>query len=86
MEYTLDCAVIGSLSDLHAELARLLSFPEYYGANFDALYDCLTDSHASLRILNWDALEEAIGIPKCITFKHILSDAAADSSFTFSIE
>ncbi len=27
----------------HAHLAELLSFPSYYGANLDALYDVLTD-------------------------------------------
>ena len=27
----------------HAYIARKLSFPEYYGGNLDALYDCLTD-------------------------------------------
>ncbi len=29
----------------HAHLAELLDFPEYYGANLDALYDVLTDIH-----------------------------------------
>jgi len=28
------------------ELGRQLQFPEHYGANFDALYDCLTDRDA----------------------------------------
>lgn len=32
--------------DWLAELGRQLQFPDYYGANFDALYDCLTDSQA----------------------------------------
>lgn len=26
-----------------AELGQVLAFPDWYGANFDALYDCLTD-------------------------------------------
>lgn len=26
-----------------AEMGRVLNFPEWFGANFDALYDCLTD-------------------------------------------
>lgn len=29
----------------HAYLAELLAFPDYYGANLDALYDVLTDIH-----------------------------------------
>lgn len=27
----------------HAYLNEMLEFPEYYGGNLDALYDCLTD-------------------------------------------
>ena len=27
----------------HADLAKALSFPSYYGHNLDALHDCLTD-------------------------------------------
>lgn len=27
----------------HAELKEKLTLPEYYGANLDALYDCLTE-------------------------------------------
>lgn len=37
---------LGSAADKTAWLAALgegLEFPEWYGANFDALYDCLTD-------------------------------------------
>lgn len=29
--------------DLHRYLAAALDFPDYYGMNLDALYDCLTD-------------------------------------------
>jgi len=28
---------------MHHELKNKLKFPDYYGCNFDALYDCLTD-------------------------------------------
>ena len=86
MEYELDCQNIHSLSELHTALAALLSFPDYYGHNFDALHDCLTDLDATLRITHWDALEEAIGIPRCITLKHILQDSAEESEFRFVIE
>lgn len=29
--------------DLHRYLSKELGFPDYYGSNLDALYDCLTD-------------------------------------------
>lgn len=86
MEYELDCQNIHSLSALHTELATLLSFPDYYGHNFDALHDCLTELNATLRITHWDALEEAIGIPRCITLKRVLQDCAEESEFRFVIE
>ncbi len=43
----LSVAEIGLDGDFLAELGRQLQFPEHYGANFDALYDCLTDLAAS---------------------------------------
>ena len=30
--------------EAHAYLRRRLGFPEYYGCNLDALYDCLTQA------------------------------------------
>ena len=35
----------------HAKLARRLEFPEYYGANLDALEDCLSEVRAPTRIV-----------------------------------
>ena len=86
MEYEFDCTRVHSLAELHSELASLLSFPDYYGANFDALHDCLTDMDVLLRVTHWDALEEAIGIKRCITFKRVLQDCAEESAFRFVIE
>ena len=39
---TIDCAEIPDKAALHQALAQALRFPEYYGNNLDALYDCLT--------------------------------------------
>ena len=35
---------------LHNALAESLSFPNWYGRNLDALYDCLTDFHEEAEI------------------------------------
>ena len=38
----LDGDSINNISDFHNEIAVLLDFPEFYGKNLDALWDCLT--------------------------------------------
>jgi RNAse (barnase) inhibitor barstar len=40
---TVDAAGWTTAADLHHDLATALSFPDYYGANLDALNDCLRD-------------------------------------------
>ena len=40
---TLDIERMRSLPMLHKYLHTALDLPEYYGANLDALYDCLTE-------------------------------------------
>ena len=39
----IDGSKIESRADMHEVLAKGLEFPEWYGKNLDALYDCLTD-------------------------------------------
>lgn len=48
---------------LHDTLSEALNFPEWYGRNLDALYDCLTDMGEEIRIRFWnlDALERHLG-------------------------
>ena len=42
----LDGAAAATRAGFFQELARALRFPDYFGHNWDAVYDCLTD-------LNW---------------------------------
>lgn len=39
----LDLSAITSKSELHEKVKNFFGFPDYYGGNLDALYDCLTD-------------------------------------------
>ena len=39
----LDFSYAESREEIHATLKRQMEFPEYYGNNLDALYDCLTE-------------------------------------------
>lgn len=62
-EIIIECEDL-SPAQLHQELARKLSFPQWYGANLDALYDCLTDleedTHLILRRLRHTAFRTAL--------------------------
>lgn len=39
----LDCEKLLRRKEAHLYLAEMLDFPDYYGKNLDALYDCLTE-------------------------------------------
>ena len=58
-EILIDGGAIFNSLGLHEALAGALAFPEHYGKNLDALYDCLTeisvDTHLELR--NWHHIE-----------------------------
>lgn len=41
-QYILDFSNSGSVADMHAVIAKTCGFPEHYGANLDALWDCLS--------------------------------------------
>lgn len=61
--YRLDGRKIKDRAMLHDTLAELLHFPDWYGRNLDALYDCLTDiqEEMELQILYRNAMEEHLG-------------------------
>jgi RNAse (barnase) inhibitor barstar len=40
---TIDCSAHSTLKSVHETVAAQLHFPPYYGANLDALRDCLGD-------------------------------------------
>ena len=42
-QVTLDGNVLSDATMAHDYLMKTLEFPEYYGKNLDALFDCLTD-------------------------------------------
>lgn len=55
--YTIDCKEILDRISAHEYIADILEFPEYYGKNLDALFDCLTDmGECTIRIINIDSL------------------------------
>ena len=74
---TIHCALMGKES-LHTALQQALSFPDYYGANLDALYDCLTELEEDTHLILQD-------MPPLPGFRETLEDAAGDNPhFTVS--
>jgi RNAse (barnase) inhibitor barstar len=59
--------------DGHDYLMEALNFPDYYGKNLDALYDCLTEMECEIELINPDEVDDDI----IETFK----DAASENEF-----
>lgn len=77
--FVLDGAAVKSREDLHRRLAEGLNFPDWYGGNLDALYDCLTDlEETTLCLTNRAAMEETLG-DDVNRFFRVFTDAAAEN-------
>ena len=76
----LDGNTLADKKAVHAFLAQKLRFPEWYGANLDALFDCLTDlrEETLFCIYHRQALEEHLG-PWAAALWETLQDAAAEN-------
>ena len=74
---TIYCAFMDKES-LHAALQHSLSFPNYYGANLDALYDCLTELEEDTHLIFQN-------MPPLPGFRETLEEASSDNPhFTVS--
>lgn len=60
-EKIIDCTQILTKEDLHRLFQETLSFPQWYGSNLDALYDCLTEISGKVRLLDWETAEARLG-------------------------
>lgn len=54
---TLDCRMLAKRREAHEYLAEKLDFPEYYGKNLDALYDCLSGVKGEIVFLHADEID-----------------------------
>lgn len=58
----LNCEKLLQRKQAHLYLAEMLDFPDYYGKNLDALYDCLTEVGECIIVLEGeDILRESEG-------------------------
>ena len=65
MKYVLDAEKMQTREEMHEYLKEVLEFPEYYGGNLDALYDCLTDMK-DVEIVIQDLEEESIFLLRAV--------------------
>ena len=71
----LDCEKLIQRKQAHMYLAETLGFPDYYGKNLDALYDCLTEIGECVIVLKGeDLLRESGGYG--VKVLRVLKDAA----------
>ena len=63
MKLILDGEKISSKDELHKLMESVLDFPEWYGGNLDALYDCLTDlmEEVDIHLQNAEAFHQNLG-------------------------
>lgn len=57
----------------HDYLMEVLNFPDYYGKNLDALYDCLCEIECEIELINSEVVDDDI----IDTFQ----DAAGENDF-----
>ena len=57
-EIIIDCSAIRTKEDLHRLFREALCFPDWYGNNLDALYDCMTEvqTDVTFHLKNMSAL------------------------------
>ena len=56
-KYRVDFSEIKHFIEIHEVLKRDLDFPDYYGGNLDALWDCLTDMLGDISFIEIIGLE-----------------------------
>lgn len=84
--YTLDFTNVEHYSEMHAVIARALGFPEHYGCNWSAFWDCLTDMYGEpihIEIVGLESVERRFGdeagkmVEILKRFKHNFNDKYA---------
>lgn len=79
MKIMLDTRRLQEPETAHAYLKDMLGFPDYYGHNLDALYDCLTEiSEETVLCLTAAGEEEGSSFFQRLTA--VLEDAAEENS------
>ena len=63
-KYTIDFTDVQYYIEMHLIIREALDFPDYYGCNLDAFWDCITDMMGDsmhIEILGFDVIERKFG-------------------------
>ena len=85
MKMLINGAAMTTRGDAHAELARALKLPGYYGANLDALWDCASTMEADAAMVCPGAMLNALGSYGCRLLKTLFDAAEENPDFHFRI-
>ena len=87
-KYTVDFTNVNHYLEMHAIIWHSLDFPDYYGGNWDAFWDCLTDMYGDpmhIEIIGLDVIERKFGadttqkmLEILKRFKHFNNDLFSD--------
>ena len=83
---TIDGASMLTRADAHAQLALALELPEYYGANLDALWDCVSTYDAELTLVHPAPMLEALKDYGCKLLQTLYEAAEDNPKFSFRVE
>ena len=87
-KYTIDFTNVNHYLEMHAVIKKALDFPEYYGCNWSAFWDCLTDMYGDpihIEIVGLDVIERKFNpsankmLEILKRFKHFNRDLFSDS-------
>lgn len=87
-KYIIDFREVNYYFEMHAVIWKSLDFPDYYGCNWDAFWDCLTDMYGDpvyIEIIGLDVIERKFdgAAEKMISilreFKHFANDRFASN-------
>ena len=87
-KYMLDFTNVNCYFEIHFVIQDALEFPDYYGCNWSAFWDCLTDMYGDpihIEIIGLEVIERKFGdaakkmIEILKRFKHFNNDLFSDS-------
>lgn len=83
---TLAISQLDTKDHIHDLMASMLDFPAWYGRNFDALYDCLTDLDEPVQLVIDHEGLTVDELPECTQTLLRIVDEAVEEGFGLTVE